>query len=139
MSRALTEAQLPHFTLNANHDAAESAIVAKAGQAGCITVATNMAGRGTDIKLGSGVSALGGLHVIATELNDSARLDRQLAGRAGRQSDPGSFERILSLQDELVSRHVPMWLQCGYTHAVPSQHTRHGAGALDVSKLAIAI
>jgi len=108
LSAALTAAGLPHQVLNARQDAAEAAVVAQAGQAGRITVATNMAGRGTDIKLGVGVS--GGLHVIATELNDSARLDRQLAGRAGRQGDPGSHEYLLSLGDDLVRRHMPVWL-----------------------------
>lgn len=111
LSRELTSAGLPHLVLNARQDAAEAAVVAKAGEAGRITVATNMAGRGTDIKLGGGVERLGGLHVIATELNVSARLDRQLAGRAGRQGDPGSYEVLLSLDDELVRRHLPGWLR----------------------------
>lgn len=110
LSAALSAARLPHQVLNARHDAAEAAIVAKAGLAGRITVATNMAGRGTDIRLGGGVDLLGGLHVIATELNESTRLDRQLAGRAGRQGDSGSYERVLSLQDGLLGRHLPAWL-----------------------------
>ena len=110
LSRALTAAGLPHKVLNARQDAAEAAVVADAGHAGRITVATNMAGRGTDIKLGGGVDVLGGLHVIATELNESARLDRQLAGRAGRQGDRGSHEYLLSLDDDLARRHMPDWL-----------------------------
>ena len=89
LSRALTAAGLPHLVLNARQDAAEAGVVAMAGQAGRITVATNMAGRGTDIKLGGGVDVLGGLHVIATELNDSARLDRQNSLKAGHASCAG--------------------------------------------------
>jgi preprotein translocase subunit SecA len=101
LSRLLTAAGLKHQLLNARQDKAEAEIVAQAGQVGGITVATNMAGRGTDIKLGKGVEALGGLHVIATELHESRRIDRQLFGRCGRQGDPGFFEVILSLEDEL--------------------------------------
>jgi preprotein translocase subunit SecA len=98
---------VPHVVLNARQDALESETVAAAGQKGCITVATNMAGRGTDIGLGQGVSALGGLHVILTEFHDSCRIDRQLFGRAGRQGDEGSYEAIVSLEDELFARYVP--------------------------------
>ena len=101
LSRLLTAAGLKHQLLNARQDKEEAEIVAQAGQVGGITVATNMAGRGTDIKLGKGVEALGGLHVIATELHESRRIDRQLFGRCGRQGDPGFFEVILSLEDEL--------------------------------------
>jgi preprotein translocase subunit SecA len=101
LSRLLTAAGLEHQLLNARQDKAEAEIVAQAGQVGAITVATNMAGRGTDIKLGRGVDALGGLHVIATELHESRRIDRQLFGRSGRQGDPGTFEAIVSLEDEL--------------------------------------
>jgi preprotein translocase subunit SecA len=101
LSRLLTAAGLKHQLLNARQDKEEAEIVAQAGQVGGITVATNMAGRGTDIKLGKGVAELGGLHVIATELHESRRIDRQLFGRCGRQGDPGFFEVILSLEDEL--------------------------------------
>ena len=81
---------------------AEAEIVARAGELGRVTVSTNMAGRGTDIKLGPGVAELGGLHVILTEMHDSARIDRQLAGRCGRQGDPGTFRQYLALDDELL-------------------------------------
>jgi preprotein translocase subunit SecA len=103
--RASTELQaagLPHTVLNAEQDKLEAEIVANAGEQGRITVATNMAGRGTDIHLGEGVEALGGLHVIMTECHDARRIDLQLAGRAGRQGQPGSFEAILSLEDALL-------------------------------------
>ena len=100
---------LPHVVLNARQDADEAEVVAAAGQRGAVTVATNIAGRGTDIKLGDGVGALGGLHVILTEFHESARIDRQLYGRAGRQGDPGSTEAIVALSDELFSRFAP-WL-----------------------------
>jgi preprotein translocase subunit SecA len=102
LSALLTEAGLEHQLLNARQDKEEAEIVAQAGQLGRITVATNMAGRGTDIKLGPGVLELGGLHVIATELHESARIDRQLFGRCGRQGDPGTTEAIVSLEDELI-------------------------------------
>lgn len=91
-----------HQVLHANQDVAEAEIIAQAGKFGRVTIATNMAGRGTDIKLGEGVEGLGGLHVILTELHDSARVDRQLVGRSARQGQPGSWEEILSLDDELL-------------------------------------
>jgi preprotein translocase subunit SecA len=106
LSACLTEAGLPHQLLNARHDQTEADIIGRAGQPGSITVATNMAGRGTDIVLGEGVAAAGGLHVICTELHDSRRVDRQLFGRCARQGDPGSFEEILSLDDELCQKHM---------------------------------
>ena len=102
LSRCLGEAGLPHQVLNARQDAAEAAIVAEAGVAGRITVATNMAGRGTDIRLEPGVAERGGLHVIATERGPARRIDRQLFGRCGRQGDPGSYELVASLEDEAV-------------------------------------
>jgi preprotein translocase subunit SecA len=91
--------------LNARQDRHEAEIIAEAGQKGAITVATNMAGRGTDIALGPGVEELGGLHVISLSLNDSYRIDRQLFGRSARQGDPGSAEAILSLQDSALAGH----------------------------------
>jgi preprotein translocase subunit SecA len=103
LSAMLEERGVEHRVLNANHIEEEADIVARAGTLGKVTVSTNMAGRGTDIKLGEGVVELGGLHVICTEMHDSARIDRQLAGRCGRQGDPGSFRQFLSLEDELLS------------------------------------
>ena len=101
-SEELEKAGLPHTVLNAAQDKHEAEVVAQAGQRGRITVATNMAGRGTDIHLGDGVEELGGLHAIMTERHDARRIDLQLAGRAGRQGQPGSFEAILSLEDALL-------------------------------------
>jgi preprotein translocase subunit SecA len=102
LSNLLRDAGISHQVLNANEIAKEAEIVAMAGFQGRVTVATNMAGRGTDIKLAPGVAELGGLHVICTELHDAARIDRQLAGRCGRQGDPGSVRQFLSLDDDIV-------------------------------------
>jgi len=107
LSEKLKAANLEHQVLNALRHREEAQIVAGAGGAGRITVATNMAGRGTDIKLGRGVAELGGLHVIAAEHNESARIDRQLFGRCARQGDPGSAQAIVSLEDEFVARYTP--------------------------------
>ena len=101
MSRKLTAAGITHRVLNARQDREEAEIVAAAGNYRQVTVATNMAGRGTDIPLAPGVAELGGLHVIAACRNDAKRIDRQLAGRCARQGDPGSHQEILSLEDEL--------------------------------------
>ncbi len=105
LSQLLQTRKLGHQVLNAVRHREEAHVIAEAGQAGRITVATNMAGRGTDIKLGRDVSALGGLHVIAAERNESARVDRQLFGRCARQGDPGSARAIVALDDELVVRY----------------------------------
>ncbi len=107
LSKLLAAEGLEHQVLNAVRHAEEAQIVACAGQMGKITVATNMAGRGTDIVLGRGVAELGGLHVLATERHEAGRIDRQLFGRAGRQGDPGSAQAFVSLEDELVSRQAP--------------------------------
>jgi len=106
LSRRLTALKLPHRVLNATQTAQEASIVAEAGQRGQITVATNMAGRGTDIKLARGVAELGGLHVIATEPHGSGRVDRQLFGRAARQGDPGCAQMFCSAEDDLFVRHA---------------------------------
>jgi preprotein translocase subunit SecA len=111
LSRRLSALSLAHSVLNARHDAEEAAIVAGAGQRGQVVVTTNMAGRGTDIALGSGVPERGGLHVICCQHNASARIDRQLQGRCARQGDPGSVETILSLEDGLIVRRWPAWLR----------------------------
>lgn len=102
LSALLAAAGLKHQVLNARQDQEEAEVITKAGERGRITVATNMAGRGTDIRLAPGVADLGGLHVLATERHDARRIDRQLFGRGGRQGDPGSFQAILSLEDEIV-------------------------------------
>ncbi len=102
LSQLLYQAGIEHHVLNANEIEAEADIVAGAGSQGKVTVSTNMAGRGTDIKLGEGVTELGGLHVICTEMHDSARIDRQLIGRCGRQGDPGTFRQYLSLDDDIL-------------------------------------
>lgn len=102
LSRLMEDAGMTHSVLNARQDKEEAEIVAQAGQRSRITVATNMAGRGTDILLGSGVAELKGLHVIATERHEAGRIDRQLFGRCGRQGDPGSCEAIVSFEDELI-------------------------------------
>jgi preprotein translocase subunit SecA len=103
----LDKAQIPYRLLNARQDRDEAEIIAQAGAPGCVTVATNMAGRGTDIKLAPGVAERGGLHVIATELNDSARIDRQLFGRCARQGDLGSCQAILAIEEDLVASFMP--------------------------------
>ena len=102
LSKLLNQAGIEHKVLNAHEVATEAEIVARAGQAGKVTVATNMAGRGTDIKLGPNVAEAGGLHVICTELHDSARIDRQLMGRCGRQGDPGTVRQYMSLDDDVI-------------------------------------
>ncbi len=102
LSAALTRRGVPHEVLNAKHHAREAAIVAQAGQKGSITIATNMAGRGTDIKLGDGVVDVGGLYILGTERHESRRIDNQLRGRSGRQGDPGASRFYISLEDELM-------------------------------------
>lgn len=110
--------------LNARQDADEAGIVGEAGRGGRVTIATNMAGRGTDIKLGPGVHELGGLHVIAEERNESRRIDRQLSGRAGRQGDPGSSQFFLSYEDDLVARSAETPPQAPEEGELPAHHAR---------------
>ncbi len=102
LARMLKRKGIPHNVLNAKQHQSEAEIVAGAGRPGAVTIATNMAGRGTDIKLGEGVRESGGLHIVGTERHDSRRIDRQLRGRAGRQGDPGSSMFFLSAEDDLV-------------------------------------
>ena len=102
LSDMLTKAGIPHNVLNAKHHEQEAEIVANAGQYGMVTIATNMAGRGTDISLGEGVAELGGLHILGTERHESRRIDNQLRGRSGRQGDNGSSQFFLSLEDDLM-------------------------------------
>ncbi|RIX47321.1 preprotein translocase subunit SecA [Paenibacillus nanensis] len=104
LSEMLKRRGVQHKVLNAKFHAEEAEIISRAGQPGAVTIATNMAGRGTDILLGEGVAELGGLHIIGTERHESRRIDNQLRGRAGRQGDPGSSQFYLSLQDELMRR-----------------------------------
>ncbi len=102
MSLLLEEMKIPHTVLNAKHHEKEAEIVAQAGQKGAVTIATNMAGRGTDIKLGEGVADLGGLTILGTERHEARRIDNQLRGRAGRQGDPGESQFFVSMEDELM-------------------------------------
>lgn len=104
LSQMLDQAGIPHAVLNAKNHAKEAEIIMNAGQRGAVTIATNMAGRGTDIKLGPGVKELGGLAVIGTERHESRRIDNQLRGRSGRQGDPGVTRFYLSLEDDLMKR-----------------------------------
>ena len=102
LARMLKRKNIPHNVLNAKQHKSEAEVVARAGQRGAVTIATNMAGRGTDIKLGEGIKELGGLHIIGTERHESRRIDLQLRGRSGRQGDPGSSRFYLSLEDDLM-------------------------------------
>jgi preprotein translocase subunit SecA len=112
LAALLADRKVPFALLNAVQDADEAAIVARAGEPGRITIATNMAGRGTDIVLDAGSRETGGLHVLMTERHEAARIDRQLAGRCARQGDPGVFQAFLSLEDDLlVPGRLPGWLR----------------------------
>jgi preprotein translocase subunit SecA len=119
LAACLLQRGLPHELLHARNDGEEAAVIGRAGRRGAITVTTNMAGRGTDIELGDGVDALGGLHVICCQFNSARRIDRQLAGRAARQGDAGSVETLLSLQTALLARAVPAALHTAVV-ALPS-------------------
>ena len=138
LSAMLAARHVEHVVLNAKQDADEALIVARAGAAGRVTVATNMAGRGTDIGLDKGVAERGGLHVILTEFHESRRIDRQLFGRCARQGEPGSGEVIVALDDELFVAQVPhvaRWLARRMANgqpigAVPVALLRYAAQAL---------
>ncbi|NUN92391.1 MAG: preprotein translocase subunit SecA [Verrucomicrobiae bacterium] len=127
LSRMLKRINVPHAVLNAKYHQQEAEIVARAGQRGAVTIATNMAGRGTDIKLGEGVPELGGLHVIGTERHESRRIDRQLRGRCARQGDPGSSHFFISLEDDLMrlfaSGKLGAWMEkFGFTEGQELEH-----------------
>jgi preprotein translocase subunit SecA len=111
LSERLKMRGVPHDVLNAKHHEKEAYIVARAGQKGQVTIATNMAGRGTDILLGAGVAEIGGLHILGTERHEARRVDNQLRGRAGRQGDPGSSQFFLSLEDDLFRKFAPPWMK----------------------------
>ena len=137
LSQLLQGQGLEHQVLNAVRHAEEAQIVAGAGVAGKITVATNMAGRGTDIKLGRGVAELGGLHVIATERHEASRIDRQLFGRSARQGDPGSAQAIVSLEDELIQRyakHLGQSLRGRYGRTNSDIHSRLTRWVFDLAQ-----
>jgi preprotein translocase subunit SecA len=110
LSRLLEKRGIEHDLLNAKQHEREAKIVAQAGQEGAVTIATNMAGRGTDIKLGDGIAEKGGLHVLGTERHEARRIDNQLRGRAGRQGDPGSSQFFISLEDELLRVFASDWV-----------------------------
>ena len=110
LSDLLRRRGVDHEVLNAKQHSREAAIVARAGQRGAVTIATNMAGRGTDIKLGEGIAGIGGLHIIGTERHESRRVDNQLRGRSGRQGDPGSSRFFVSFDDDIMRRFAPDWL-----------------------------
>jgi preprotein translocase subunit SecA len=131
-SRMLAGRGLAHCVLNAKQDQEEAEIIARAGEPGRITIATNMAGRGTDIKLGPGVTELGGLHVILSERHEAGRIDRQLGGRCARQGDPGCFEAILSLEDPLI---LPF--KGGWVDSLLRRFTRPGMPAIDTVRQSI--
>ncbi|MGZ5219218.1 MAG: preprotein translocase subunit SecA, partial [Chitinophagaceae bacterium] len=128
LSRMLQQKKIPHNVLNAKQHSREAQVVAEAGLAGAVTIATNMAGRGTDIKLGPGVKDAGGLAIIGTERHESRRVDRQLRGRAGRQGDPGSSQFYVSLEDDLMrmfgsERIAAMMDKLGYKEGDVIQHS----------------
>ena len=137
LSELLSLAGLPHQVLNAMQDEDEAEVIRQAGEPGRITVATNMAGRGTDIQLASGVAEIGGLHVIATECHEAGRVDRQLFGRCGRQGDAGSYEMVLSLEDELIQTHGPR-ITSGFVRVMGTEMGSGLRGRLALSLFAFA-
>lgn len=154
VSEMLSQSGIYHQVLNARDDAMEAAVISRAGQPGSVTVATNMAGRGTDIRLANGISNLGGLHVLSTCFHESRRIDRQLFGRSGRQGDRGSYQTIVSLEDEIFNKFlnpavrmalgrlcprgdsVPDWLLAGVRRFVQGRaEARHARTRKDMMKL----
>lgn len=131
LSELLQKHQISHQILNAVRHREEATIVAGAGQRDALTIATNMAGRGTDIKLGPGIDELGGLHVIATEFHESGRIDRQLVGRAGRQGDPGSARFIVSLEDPTITRYVPASIRQSLSALIPDSGTAEDSRVME--------
>ncbi len=132
LSRLLTAVGLSHQVLNARQDQEEAGIITQAGELGRITVATNMAGRGTDIRIAPEVAQIGGLHVIATERHDAGRIDRQLFGRCGRQGDPGTYEAFASLEDDLLSTYGGFWRWLALRLTGPGHVPARWVGALAV-------
>ncbi|PIP71928.1 MAG: preprotein translocase subunit SecA [Nitrospinae bacterium CG22_combo_CG10-13_8_21_14_all_47_10] len=127
LSRNLKKAGIKHSVLNAKHHEQEAEIIAQAGQPGAVTIATNMAGRGTDIVLGEGIPELGGLHILGTERHESRRIDNQLRGRSGRQGDKGSSRFYLSLEDDLLrifgsDKISPLMARLGMENGQPIEH-----------------
>ena len=122
VSALLTAAGVPHEVLNAKNQAREAEIISHAGERGAVTLATNMAGRGTDIKLGEGIAEIGGLCVLGTERHESRRIDNQLRGRSGRQGDPGFSRFFVSFDDELMRRFVPDNLRATFQKQLGDDH-----------------
>jgi len=139
-SAMLSEAGIEHLVLNATQDEEEGEIIAQAGQLGRVTVATNMAGRGVDIRLGEGVAERGGLHVILTEYHEAGRIDRQVAGRCGRQGDPGCVEVLVSWEDPLVQvfgghfSNRPIWGARAFSSAQSRAESIHARARVDLLK-----
>ena len=131
LARILKVNKLPHTVLNAKHHESEAEIISKAGRAGAITIATNMAGRGTDIKLSDGVASTGGLHVLATSRHESRRIDRQLIGRCARQGDPGSSKFFVCFEDQLMRRFASPKLNALIKRFRPPEGESISAGMLN--------
>lgn len=123
ISSLLMQRNIKHVVLNAKQDSEEAFIIQNAGLSSSITIATNMAGRGTDIKLGSGVNEKGGLFVISAEMNPSKRIDRQLFGRAARQGEAGSYQCIYSLEDTVFKQYYPKFILKLFSWCYPTKKT----------------
>jgi preprotein translocase subunit SecA len=129
LASKLDAAKIPYRLLNGKQDSTEAMIIARSGEIGAVTIATNMAGRGTDIRLQSGVTELGGLHVIGVEQHETQRIDRQLAGRAARQGDPGSCRFYVAADDPLIEKYAP-----GMGRLIRRLADAKGETALDLSR-----